>query len=57
MGELRISLPNDLHKQLRRMALDDGTSLKELVSKVLKAYAGQGSEIDNAPEQADDQTV
>jgi len=57
MGELRISLPNDLHKQLRRMALDDGTSLKDLVSKVLKAYVGQGSGIDKAPEQADDQTV
>jgi predicted HicB family RNase H-like nuclease len=57
MGELRISLPNDLHKQLRRMALDDGTSLKELVSKVLKAYAGKDAEIDKAPEQADDQTV
>ena len=57
MGELRISLPNDLHKQLRRMALDDGTSLKELVAKVLKAYAGQDAEIDNAPKQADDQTV
>jgi len=56
MGELRISLPNDLHKQLRRMALDDGTSLKDLVSKVLKAYAGQGAEIDKAPKQADDQT-
>jgi len=57
MGELRISLPNDLHKQLRRMALDDGTSLKELVAKVLKAYAGQDSEIDKAPKQANDQTV
>ena len=57
MGEIRISLPNDLHKQLRRMALDDGTSLKDLVAKVLKAYAGQDAEIDKAPEQADDQTV
>ena len=57
MGELRISLPNDLHKQLRRMALDDGTSLKDLVAKVLKAYAGKDAEIDKAPEQADDQTV
>ena len=56
MGEIRISLPNDLHKQLRRMALDDGTSLKDLVAKVLKAYVGQDSGIDKAPKQADDQT-
>ena len=43
MGELRILIPNDLHKQLKRMALDDGNSLKELVISILKDHAGRGS--------------
>ena len=44
MGELRISIPDDLHKQLKKMALDEGSSLKKVVIQVLKAYAERKAE-------------
>jgi len=52
MGELRISLPDDLHKKLKRKALDEDTSLKDLVIQVLKACAEHGIGTGKAPEQA-----
>ena len=57
MGELRISIPNDLHKRLRMMALDDGTSLKDMVISVLKEYAGRESGTHRAPNPAEEENA
>jgi len=49
MGEVRISIPDDLHKKLKMIALEEGTSLKDLVITVLKAYAKGESATDKTP--------
>ena len=35
LGELRFSIPDKLHKELKRMALDKGVSLKRLLTDIL----------------------
>ena len=57
MGELRISIAGDLHKQLRMMAIDQGTSLKDLVTSILKEYAGRDPGTSRAPQPAEDETA
>lgn len=41
MGSMRISLPDDLHRNLKRRAIDESVSLKELVLKALDEYIKQ----------------
>ncbi|MBI4303491.1 MAG: hypothetical protein HY665_04040 [Chloroflexi bacterium] len=38
MGELRVDIPNDIHKALRKIAVDENSSLKQLVVNVLHDY-------------------
>jgi predicted HicB family RNase H-like nuclease len=38
MGELRVNIPNELHKELKRKALDKGISLKQLVIDILESH-------------------
>jgi len=57
MGELRISLPDDLHKQLRIMAISDGTCLKDMVTSILKEYAGRESGTHKAPNPVEEENA
>ncbi|GAI39121.1 unnamed protein product [marine sediment metagenome] len=41
MGELRLSIPNELHKELKQKALDKGISLKQLIIDIFKSYTGE----------------
>lgn len=41
MGNVRISLPDDLHRNLKRRAIDEDISLKELMTKALQEYVEQ----------------
>ena len=38
MGELRVRIPNELHKALKQEALNKGTTLKKLVTNILEKY-------------------
>jgi hypothetical protein len=38
MGELRFGIPNELHKTLKKKALDKGISLKQLIIDILDGY-------------------
>ncbi len=38
MGELRLLIPNGLHKSLKKRALDKGISLKQLIVNILEGY-------------------
>ena len=38
MGYLHLYVPDQLHKELKRIALENNISLKELVLSVLKNY-------------------
>jgi len=38
MGELRLSIPNELHKELKQRALDKGVSLKQLIFDIFENY-------------------
>jgi len=39
LGYLHIYLPDDLHKELKRIALENNIALKDLVVSVLRNYA------------------
>ena len=41
MGELRLSIPNELHKELKQRALDKGVSLKQLILDIFEKYTGK----------------
>ncbi len=41
MGELRLSIPNELHKELKKRALDKGVSLKQLTLKIFEHSTGK----------------
>ena len=41
MGELRLSIPNELHKELKQRALDKGVSLKQLILDIFENYTGK----------------
>lgn len=43
MGELRLSIPNELHKELKQRALDKEVSLKRLILDILESYTGKQS--------------
>ncbi len=38
MGELRFSIPDKLHKELKKIALDKSVSLKQLITDICKLY-------------------
>ncbi|MFC1939979.1 hypothetical protein ACFLXO_04780 [Chloroflexota bacterium] len=38
LGELRFSIPDELHKELKKMALDKGVSLKRLINDIFELY-------------------
>lgn len=38
MGELRIVIPNELHKELKQVALDKGITLKQLILEIFESY-------------------
>lgn len=38
MGELRVHIPNGLHKALKQIALDKGVTLKKLIIDILEEY-------------------
>lgn len=39
MGQIKVVMPPDLHKQLKQIALDQDISLRQLVENVLTSYA------------------
>ncbi len=41
MGELRLSIPNKLHKELKQRALDKGVSLKQLILDIFENYTSK----------------
>jgi hypothetical protein len=41
MGNVRIALPDELHRDLKRRAIDEGIPLKELIEKALHKYVEQ----------------
>ncbi len=38
MGEIRFAISNELHKELKQMALDRGITLKQLIVDVFEQY-------------------
>jgi len=38
VGEIRIRIPNDLHKALKQLAIDRGITLKKLITDILEDY-------------------
>ncbi len=38
MGKVLISIPDELHKDLKRRAIDESVSLKELIQRALQQY-------------------
>lgn len=38
MGEIRLSIPNNLHKELKQIALDKGITLKQLIIDIFEEY-------------------
>lgn len=38
MGEIRCPIPNKLHKELKQVALDRGTTLKQLIVDIFERY-------------------
>lgn len=41
LGEIRVSIPDQLHRELKQVALDKGTSLKQLIVDVLQLYTSK----------------
>lgn len=44
VGELRVDIPDNLHKALKRRALDEGSTLKELVTKICDSFIKSSEE-------------
>ena len=38
LGELRLSIPNKIHKALKQIALDKGVSLKQLILNIFENH-------------------
>jgi len=38
LGEIRLSISNKLHKELKQMALNRGVSLKQLIVDIFERY-------------------
>jgi len=38
MGDVRIDLPDNLHRNLKRRAIDEGIPMKDLLIKALQEY-------------------
>ena len=52
MGELRLYIPNEIHKELKKRALDKGVSLKQLILDIFDTYtAKRKSEADKINEE------
>jgi len=41
MGNVRINLPDNLHRNLKRRAIDEGIPMRELLVKALQEYIEQ----------------
>mgnify|MGYP000268167212 CR=1 FL=1 len=41
MGKVLIDFPEDLHKDLKRRAIDDGVTLKKLIVEAAREYLKQ----------------
>ena len=41
MGNVRIDLPDNLHRNLKRRAIDEGIPMRELLVKALQEYIEQ----------------
>lgn len=52
MGKALVDFPGDLHKDLKRRAIDEGISLKELIVKTAREYIEQHPPRPNLFEQA-----
>ena len=44
MGEIRVPVNNELHKELKQIALDKGTSLKQLIVDIFARYVKEHSQ-------------
>jgi hypothetical protein len=53
MGELRIDVPNELHKSLKRVALDKGISLKVLIPEIFSLYIKEQKRKEASPQKED----
>lgn len=38
LGELRLSIPDKLHKKLKKTAIDRGVTLKELITEIFEMF-------------------
>jgi hypothetical protein len=38
LGELRLSIPDKLHKKLKKIAIDRGVTLKELTTDIFELF-------------------
>ena len=38
LGELRFSIPDKLHKELKKIAINKGVSLKQLITDIFELY-------------------
>jgi len=38
LGELRIIIPDKIHKKLKRMAIDKGITLKQLITDIFELH-------------------
>lgn len=38
LGELRLFIPDKLHKRLKKIAIDRGISLKQLIADIFELY-------------------
>lgn len=52
MGKALVDMPDELHKNLRRRAIDEGISLKVLIEKALREYISHNPPRPNLFEQA-----
>lgn len=50
MGQLRISIGNDLHKNLKRRAIDEGVPMRDLLVKVLEEYVEHNPPLSSSDE-------
>lgn len=41
MGNVRINLPDNLHRNLKRRAIDEGIPMRDLLVKALQKYIEQ----------------
>jgi len=55
MKQLLARIPEPLHREARRLALDEGTTLAKVVEEALTAFLkGKGRPVDQSEGQADE---